>query len=95
MKITESRDRELIEWLGSEGATIHLRELCSKGVLERVGSWYRVLDMARLPEHARRRISAQKVGRGGLPMVRFSPASPDAARLYKKLTGRPLQRSQA
>ena len=49
---------------------IDFDSLVEQGVLERKGKWYAILDMERLPEHARRKMIAAKTPN----LVRFSKA---------------------
>ncbi len=44
--------------------------LIEQGVLEKKGAWYAILDMDRLPEHAKRRVKSLKTPN----LVKFYPA---------------------
>lgn len=66
-------DREEFERLRELLSTpIDFDRLVEEGVLEKAGTWWKVLDMSRLPEHARRQIVEIRAGGDGPGFVRFS-----------------------
>ena len=65
MAATKSRPAthpELRRAAESLATPIDFDQLIADGVLREAGSWYEVLDVARLPEHARCKIKALKSG---------------------------------
>lgn len=74
------------EWLlqkaKSLATPIDFDDLIEKGILEKKGARYRILDMKRLPEHAADKII--KISSDGF--VKFSTGTKKAERLVKKLS---------
>jgi hypothetical protein len=54
--MTEWTNRTLLEILKMAATPIDFDQLIADGVLRRHGAKYELLDLARLPEHARRKI---------------------------------------
>jgi hypothetical protein len=72
---------ELLELAEALAAPIDFDQLIADGVLRKARGWYEVLDAARLPEHALRKIKAFKSGN----RVRFRKPNKRAARFLDSL----------
>jgi hypothetical protein len=73
---------EVLEKARSLAIPIDFEDLIKKGVLEKKGAWYKILDMERLPIHAKDKIT--ELASGG--MAKFSKATKSAQRLVDKLS---------
>jgi len=61
---------------------IDIEGLINDGVIEKKGAWYKILDMERLPSHAKDKIT--EFASGG--MVKFSKTTKSAQKLVDKLS---------
>ncbi len=73
---------EMLEKAKSLATPIDFEALISDGILEKKGAWYKILDMERLPDHAKDKIT--EFASGG--MVKFSKATKSAQKLVDKLS---------
>lgn len=62
---------------------LDLESLERSGLVEKVGAWYAVPNIHRLPEHARVKIAETKSDKSGRVLVKFKKSS-DFDRLAKK-----------
>jgi hypothetical protein len=70
---------ELLRLAEVLAAPIDFDRLTATGVLQKRGSWYEVLDLSRLPEHARVKIKAVRAPN----LVRFREPSEKLAKLFR------------
>jgi hypothetical protein len=83
--MTDWNDRHLLELLKMEATPIDFDRLTSDGVLRKHGGRYELLDLARLPEHARRKIRVISTSsKTKNPVVSFSKPSRQLVREAKK-----------
>ena len=84
--MTAWSDEKLLELLKMAATPIDFDQLIADGVLRRHGAKYELLDLARLPEHARHKIciiaSSRKTPN---PVVSFHKPSKQTVRQAKKL----------
>lgn len=73
---------EMLEKAKSLATPVDFEALISDGILEKKGTWYKILDMERLPDHAKGKIT--EFASGG--MVKFSKATKSAQKLVDKLS---------
>ena len=67
---------------------LNLEALVESGVLKKVGAWYQILDMKRLPKHVSDHIKAMKSGKNGVGLVQFAPVTQRAIKLAAKVTSK-------
>jgi hypothetical protein len=78
-------DRRLLEILRLAATPIDFDQLIADGVLRKHGPRYELLDLARLPEHARRKIRVITTsGKTGNPILSFLEPSRQLVREAKK-----------
>jgi hypothetical protein len=83
---TDWNDKTLLRILKLAATPIDFDQLIADGVLRKHGSRYELLDLARLPEHARRKISIVTTSRKTTrPVVSFFKPSKQLVRQAKKL----------
>lgn len=73
---------EILKKAKSLATPIDFEALVSDGILIKNGAWYKILDMERLPEHAKDKI--MELASGG--MVKFSKTTKSAQKLVDKLS---------
>jgi hypothetical protein len=86
----EALRQQLAQEVDALMTPIDIEALRAEGILgKRIGAWYEVLDMARLPEHARKQIRTRQDSISGdkPPMVTFMKVTKRLKRLHKKLHG--------
>ncbi len=83
--MTAWNDKRLLELIKMASATINFDQLIADGVLRQHGAKYELLDLARLPEHARRKIRIIATSRKTPnPVVSFHKTSKQVIREAKK-----------
>ena len=83
--MTEWTSRKLLEILKMAATPIAFDQLIADGVLRKHGARYELLDLARLPEHARRKIRIITTSRKTPnPVVSFHKPSKQVIREAKK-----------
>jgi hypothetical protein len=83
--MSEWSNRKLLELLKMAATRIDFDELIVDGVLRKHGARYELLDLARLPEHARRKIVIIATSRKTPnPVVSFDKPSKQVIREAKK-----------
>jgi hypothetical protein len=83
--MTTWNDKELLEILTMAATQIDFKKLIANGVLCKHGARYELLDLARLPEHARRKIRIISTSRKTPnPVVSFHKPSKQVIREAKK-----------
>ena len=83
--MTAWSDKKLLELLRMAATPIDFDQLIADGVLRRHGAKYELLDLARLPEHARRKIRIMATSRKTPnPVVSFHKTSKQVIREAKK-----------
>jgi hypothetical protein len=84
--MTDWNDKTLLNLIETAATPIDFDRLIADGVLRKHGARYELLDLARLPEHARRKIrivtTSRKTSR---PVVSFSKPSKQLVRQAKKM----------
>ena len=84
--MTDWSDNNLLELLKMAATPIDFDQLIADGVLRRHGAKYELLDLARLPEHARRKIRVIATSRKTPnPVVSFYKPSKQVIRIAIKL----------
>ena len=84
--MTAWSDKKLLELLKMAASPIDFDQLIADGVLRRHGAKYELLDLARLPEYARRKIRIISTSpKTPNPVVSFYKPSKQVIRLAKKL----------
>jgi hypothetical protein len=79
-------DKKLLEILKMAATPIDFKQLIADGVLRRHGAKYELLDLARLPEHARRKIRIISTSRKTPnPVVSFHRPSKQVIRQATKM----------
>ena len=73
---------EVLEKAKSLATPIDFEALVAEGILEKKGAGYKILDMERLPDHAKDKITA--ISSDG--KVKFSKATKSAQKLVDKLS---------
>jgi CRISPR/Cas system CSM-associated protein Csm5 (group 7 of RAMP superfamily) len=81
-KLNTMTKDEMLEKAKKLATPINFEVLIDQGVLEKKGAWYQVLDMNRLPEHAKAQIS--EFSSDG--KVKFSKNIKSAQKLVNKLS---------
>ncbi|WP_027390906.1 hypothetical protein [Chrysiogenes arsenatis] len=76
-----SREK-ILEKAKNLATPINFEDLIANGILEKKGAWYKILDMERLPEHAKDKIT--EFASDG--MVKFLKATKSAQKLVDKLS---------
>jgi hypothetical protein len=85
--MTEWTVNTLLELIKMAAAPVNFDQLIANGVLRKYGTRYEVLDLARLPEHARRKVRAITRSRETPNLVvSFSNPGKRAVRLARKLS---------
>jgi hypothetical protein len=83
--MTDWTDKTLLELIKRAATPIDYDQLIADGVLRKHGRRYELLDLARLPEHARRKIrSIGTSSKTPNPVVSFYKPSKQAVRQAKK-----------
>jgi hypothetical protein len=84
--MTHWNDKTLVKLIEMAATPIDFDQLIADGVLRRHGGKYELLDLARLPEHARRKIrivtTSRKTAR---PVIAFHKPSKQMVRQAKKM----------
>jgi hypothetical protein len=84
--VTEWSNRKLLELLKMAATPIDFDQLIADGVLRKHGGRYELLDLARLPEHARRKIRIIATSRKTPnPVVSFQKPSKQVVQQAKKM----------
>jgi hypothetical protein len=84
--MTDWNDRILLELLKMAATPIDFDQLIADRILRRHGARYELLDLARLPEHARRKIRIVTTSRKTTsPVVSFLKPSRQLVRQAKKM----------
>jgi hypothetical protein len=84
--MTDWSDRTLLELLNIAATPIDFDQLIADGVLRKHGAKYELLDLARLPEHARLKIRIVAASRKTPnPVISFHKPSKRVTRLAKKM----------
>ena len=82
--MTDWNDETLLELIKSAATPIAFDRLIADGVLRKHGARYELLDLARLPEHARRKIRIIATSsKTTNPVVAFYKPSKQVVRLAK------------
>ena len=90
MDLSEALDKErTARELRKLTTPIDFDRLAADGVLERAGSWWRVLDYERLPDYAKAQITEMESGQGGA-LARFARGQKSAAKSDRQPTGKPV-----
>ncbi len=83
--MTDSNDETLVELIKSAATPIAFDQLTADGVLRKHGARYELLNLARLPEHARRKIPIIATSsKTTNPVVSFDEPSKQIVRPAKK-----------
>lgn len=80
--------KELIELAKLLATPIDFESLENAGVIERHGTWFKLLDFKALPEHAWQQARAIKSDDKGNNYIQFPKSWKKAQQLYKRMTGK-------
>jgi hypothetical protein len=80
--------KEVIELAKLLATPIDFEALEKTGVIERHGSWFKLLDLKALPEHALKQARAIKSDNKGNSYIQFPKSWKKAQQLYKRMTGK-------
>jgi hypothetical protein len=84
--VTDWNNRKLLELLEMAATPIDFDRLIADGALRKHGAKYELLDLARLPEHARRKIRIIATSRKTPnPVVSFQKPSKQVVQQAKKM----------
>jgi hypothetical protein len=84
--MTDWNDGKLLELIKLAATPINFDQLIAYGVLRKHGAGYELLDLARLPEHARRRIKIIATSsKTKNPVISFYKPSRQAVQQAKKM----------
>lgn len=75
--------QEMKEKLKKLATPIDFEGLIKKGVLKKKGAWYEILNMDKLPKHAKAQAIAMKTPN----LIKFSKCTKSAEKLLKKISG--------
>lgn len=73
---------DILEQANKLATPIDFDQLIAEGVLEKKGAWYKILDMKKLPEHARSQINELTTD----GKVKFTKSTKIAQKLVDKLS---------
>ncbi len=81
-------EEEWVHLVTNLATPIDFDALIRQGVLEKRGSWYKILKMGGLPEHAKARIKAVKTLRNKQVLVTFRQSTKQAEKLLRRYEAR-------
>jgi hypothetical protein len=79
---------EIIELAKLLATPIDFEALQKAKVIEKDGSWFKLLNMNALPEHALKQVKAIKSDNKGNNYIQFPKSWKKAQQLYKRMTGK-------
>jgi hypothetical protein len=77
---------DLLELSKQLATPIDFNELEKKGIIEKKGSWFKVIRLNALPEHASRQVRNIKTDGKGNYYVQFPTSWKKAQQLYQRMT---------